>query len=111
MLLIDSGGQKNEKSQKEEAKIEDTLDLESSGADDRSPKIYLNTLSSFTDFRVGSYAMTSLKKMTGTESFLKQTDEQTRCLARFGAGAFSVTSVSASNQPRGHGLRQQSLRP
>ena len=34
-----------------------------------------------------------------------------RCLARFGAGAFSVTSVSASNQPRGHGLRQQSLRP
>ena len=31
----------------------------------------------------------------------------TRCRARFRAGAFSVGSVSTSNQPRGHGLRQQ----
>ena len=38
-------------------------------------------------------------------------DSFTRCRARLGAWAFSVASVSASNQPRGHGLRQQSLRP
>ena len=36
--------------------------------------------------------------------------EATRCPARFRAGAFTVTPVPASNQPRGHGLRQQSLR-
>ena len=34
----------------------------------------------------------------------------TRCRAMFRAGAFTVAPVSASNQPRGHGLRQQSLR-
>ena len=32
------------------------------------------------------------------------------CCARFRAGAFTVAPVSASNEPRGHGLRQQSLR-
>ena len=79
VLLIDSGGQNNEEPQKEKVKVENTLDLESSGADDHSPKIYLNTLSSFTDFRVGSYAMTSLKKMTGTDSFLKLTDAEKKC--------------------------------
>ena len=79
VLLIDSGGQTNERSQKEETTIEHTLDLESTGADDHSPKIYLDTLASYTDFRVGSYAMTSLKKMTGTGSFLKQTDKEKKC--------------------------------
>ena len=34
---------------------------------------------------------------------------QSRCCTRFRAGAFPVTPVSASNQPRGHGLRQLSL--
>ena len=79
VFLLDSRGQKSEELQKEAAKMESALDLESTGADDHSPKIYLNTLSSFTDYNVGSYAMTSLKKMTGTESFLKQTDEQKKC--------------------------------
>ena len=36
-------------------------------------------------------------------------DSNTRCRARFRAGAFSVGPVSASNQPWGHDLRQQSL--
>ena len=34
-----------------------------------------------------------------------------RCRARLEAGAFSVAPVSTSNQPWGHGLRQQSLCP
>ena len=55
------------------------LDLELSEDDDNSARIYLNTLSSFTDSRVGSYAMSSLKKMTGTDSFLAQTEEQKNC--------------------------------
>ena len=84
VLLLDSAGQNYEESQKEAAKKENTLDLESSGVDDHSPKIYLNTLSSFTDYRAGSYAMTDLKKMTGTESFLKQYDVVKKCrIGRF----------------------------
>ena len=55
------------------------LDLELSEDDDNSARIYLNTLSSFTDSRSGSYAMSSLKKMTGTDSFLAQTEEQKKC--------------------------------
>ena len=64
--------------QKEDSN-ENPFVLASSGIDACSARIYLNTLSSFTDFRAGSYAMTSLKKMTGTDSFLKQTDEEKKC--------------------------------
>ena len=42
-------------------------------------RIYLVTLSPFTDYRNGSYAMTSLKKMTGTKSFLGLLDAEKRC--------------------------------
>ena len=55
------------------------LDLEDSEGDSNVARIYLNTLSSFTDTRSGSYAMSSLKKMTGTDSFLAQTEEQKKC--------------------------------
>ena len=48
-----------------------SLDTEAIGQDTNDARIYLNTLSSFTDVRSGSYAMTSLKKMTGTDSFLE----------------------------------------
>ena len=56
------------------------LDLDDSEEDSYSARIYFNTLASFTDTRSGSYAMSSLKKMTGTESFLAQTDEQKKCM-------------------------------
>ena len=35
-----------------------------------SARIYLNTLASFTAYQAGSYALSALKKMTGTEGFL-----------------------------------------
>ena len=57
----------------------DSLNLKISGSDESSAKIYLNTLASFSDYRAGSYAMNALKKMTGTTSFLLQTDEQKNC--------------------------------
>ena len=44
-----------------------------------SYKIYLNTLSSFTDFRAGSFALSALKKMTGTKGFLNLADETKNC--------------------------------
>ena len=42
-------------------------------------RIYLNTLASFTDSREGSYSMSSLKRMTGTDSFMKLSDEVKNC--------------------------------
>ena len=35
-----------------------------------SARIYLNTLASFSAYQAGSYALSALKKMTGTEGFL-----------------------------------------
>ena len=44
-----------------------------------SAKIYLNTLASFTSFRSGSYAMSVLKKMTGTDNFIGLPVGQKKC--------------------------------
>ena len=41
--------------------------------------IYLDTLSPFTYYRNGSYAMSSLKKMTGTKGFLGMHDADKKC--------------------------------
>ena len=78
MILIDIGVQNIEEAQNDDSN-ENPFALASSGIEAGSARIYLNTLSSFTDFRAGSYAMTSLKKLTGTESFLTQTDEEKKC--------------------------------
>ena len=42
-------------------------------------RIYLHTLSPFTDYRNGSYAMSALKKMTGTDGFLGLPDSAKKC--------------------------------
>ena len=44
-----------------------------------SARIYISTLASFSDNREGSYAMSDLKKMTGTSSFLDLPDEKKSC--------------------------------
>ena len=44
-----------------------------------SARVYLNTLASFTDFRKGKYAMSSLKQMAGTGSFLDLPEEKKDC--------------------------------
>ena len=79
VIIIDIGVENTD-----ETKIRDSnknpLALEASEVDADSARIYLNTLSSFSDYRPGSYAMTALKKMTGTESFLIQTDEEKKCM-------------------------------
>ena len=59
-------------------KIE-TLNLEPRSQTRTSPKIYINTLSTFTDYRAGSYAMSALKSMKGTENFLKLPDDDKGC--------------------------------
>ena len=78
VIIIDIGVQNTDETQSEDSN-ENPLSLDSSGVDASSARIYLDTLASFTDSRAGSYPMTALKKMTGTESFLKQTDEEKKC--------------------------------
>ena len=41
--------------------------------------IHMNTLARFTDYRPGKYAMTALKKMTGTEAFMSMSNSEKRC--------------------------------
>ena len=81
VIIIDIGIQNSYDTQSKDSKEENLnlLALLSSGVDASSARIYLNTLSSYSDFRAGSYALTALKKMTGTESFLKQTDSKKKC--------------------------------
>ena len=52
---------------------------EGSRVGDQSFKVYVNTLAQFTAFGPGSYAMTLLKKMTGTSSFRQLPDHQKKC--------------------------------
>ena len=59
LLVLDSNTLKNEK--------------------ETAAKIYLDTLFPFTDYRNGSYAMSSLKKMTGTKRFLSMLDTEKKC--------------------------------
>ena len=42
-------------------------------------ELYIHTLSGFSGFKAGSYAMSSLKQMTGTSGFMSLQDDQKRC--------------------------------
>ena len=71
-----------EKEQTKQAEIKDkitSLNFESIQYSGSSAKIHLNTLASFTDYRAGSYAMSGLKKMTGTDTFLELPDAAKKC--------------------------------
>ena len=63
----------------ETSKVQGTLSLKPSSNDGSSARIYMNTLSSFIDYRSGSYGMSVLKKMTGTEMFLNLPDSAKKC--------------------------------
>jgi hypothetical protein len=45
-------------------------------------KIHISTLESYTSYGLGSYAMTSVKLMTGSENFLSLPDEKKGCRNR-----------------------------
>ena len=78
-MIINNIGVKNTDNSQIEESNDNPFALASSEVDASSARIYLNTLSTFTDYRARSYAMTALKKMTGTDSFLDQTDEEKKC--------------------------------
>ena len=80
LLLLDSAA--NEKvvgrETEEDGRIK-TINLDPLVADDNSVKIYLNTLGRNTDYRAGSYALSGIKKMTGTSSFIGLEDNIKNC--------------------------------
>ena len=45
----------------------------------RQLKVYVHTLAQYTAYGPGTYALSSLKRMTGTESFRELPDNQKRC--------------------------------
>ena len=57
-----------------------SMSFEPQSKEQDSARIYLNTLSSFHDFRSGKYAMSVLKKIKGTASFLEIPDENKNCM-------------------------------
>ena len=82
LLIIDPRtSNKNYKEQSEHQKRNriTSLNFEQEYDDTNSARIYLNTLSSFTDYRAGTFTLTTLKKMTGTSDFLKLTNEVKKC--------------------------------
>ena len=48
---------------------------------DQDFKVAIHTLAQYTSFGPGTYAMSTLKKMTGTTNFKKLPDHQKKCLA------------------------------
>ena len=71
-ILVDSGISEKELDIETETFGDEeivTMRMEPSSPTKSSARIYLNTLSSISDYRAGSYAMSALKKMTGTDSF------------------------------------------
>ena len=55
-----------------------SIDLQQSDEESSSVRIYIDTLSRFSSYKAGSYVLTGLKKMTGTESFISKIPEKVR---------------------------------
>ena len=54
----------------------DKMNKDATTKEQRNFKIYIHTLAQSTAYGPGSYAMSSLKKMTGTKSFLQLPEKQ-----------------------------------
>ena len=71
LLILDANQYEEDKVDLDNEDISfDSLSLTTKKSVGSSARIYINTMASFTDYGSGSYAMSSLKKMTGTENFL-----------------------------------------
>ena len=80
ILLILDLGQTNENiNDNFEESSYDSLDMEVFNNGETSFKIYIHTLAGFKSYKAGTYVMSSLKKMTGTKSFLALPEETKAC--------------------------------
>ena len=55
-----------------------SIDLQQSSEESSSGRIYIDILSRFSSYESGSFALTGLKKMTGTEPFISKIPEKVR---------------------------------
>ena len=88
LILIDQGvaDQGKESSIDLEEMTEEITEIDIKGPTQHQnyARIYLNTLTSYTDNRAGTYALSSLKKITGSKNFLELSDDQKKCRTRHG---------------------------
>ena len=84
LLLLDFGPSKT--SEVEEGKEEEDehdkdlpMDIRMSDNDKTSAKVYVQTLSGFSSFGKGDYAVSALKRMKGTQSFLEFPNDVKEC--------------------------------
>ena len=85
LLILDPGQKGNDPKitiDDEDGKRIVSLNLKAVSPKDNFAQINLNTLASFSDNKAGSYSMTALKKMTGTEGFMKLADDRKNCASR-----------------------------
>ena len=79
-FLVDPGNfEQYEDKQQPKNSIANALTFDSEIVDSSAARIYLNTLTSFTDYGSGRYFMSGLKKMIGTSSFLKLSTRDRKC--------------------------------
>ena len=57
----------------------ETLNMRFVNSVQNSASIHINTLGRFSDYRAGSYVLTTPKQMTGTQSFLNLSDDKKGC--------------------------------
>ena len=82
VLILDPGGQENNPKKQTVRNFEQkvtSLNFEPISEHSSPARIYLNTLASYGDFRTGSFALSALKRMTGTNSFLGLPVKEKKC--------------------------------
>ena len=78
-LILDLGTDMTEKI--EDIKVDriESLSLKTNSLKRDSPRIYIDTLAPFSDFREGEYSLHAVKDMTGTENFMNLADNVKKC--------------------------------
>ena len=80
LLILDTGISKEEEyeltTENHPGMYIDSLNLDTEPTSKNPIKINIGTLASFSDHRVGSYSLQSLKKITGTESYMARSHQK-----------------------------------
>ena len=84
LLLLDVGTSTNSKTEKINKQLKWTnetksVDIATSGKDTTSAKVFIQTLSEISNFGAGSYAMSALKHIIGSKSFMEFPNHLKEC--------------------------------
>ena len=78
-LILDLGMDTTEKVENIKVDRIGSLSLKTNSLKKGSPRIYIDTLAPFSDFREGKYSLHAVKEMTGTENFMKLPENVKNC--------------------------------